>query len=500
MLILGRGIDAPSPPNGGVVGFLVVLGAFLNCAVSVGMQYNLGVLLSSFARDSEFSRGYSVAALSWFGSLESALFLLFALPAGFLIDRIGARATSFTGVISFLLGLMLSSVAPNIPTLIAVFSFFVGMGGAFISVAGIVHVQKVFTTRRASASGLAVSGGGAGAAVLGPLIQYAVDKSGWRQAMIVLAVLCALAALVGTVLLIPVNIVDTTASEKRGDDPAGTMHKGASEWHKGASEWYGFTELPGESSSVAQDTGSTEPDEPTSDESTKPPSPSPAPSQKASISEIMKNPIFARYLLAVIAFGSGHFVILTHFNRAVRESGTNAADAAYLITLQGASNMAGRIFIGFFADAVSKRISKIGLLQICFASVSIASVVMAIPAAGSSFLFQAIFMFVHGALGSSVASLQGPIACDLIGIENVSVGFSVVNAIQSPMTAIIPPLAGALRDVTGSYTAVWILVAVNVFASVCALGLLPAGVGGPLTCCTIPSMRGVRLGVIICRV
>ena len=472
----------PKPPAVGVVGFLVVLGAFLNCAVAVGIQYNLGLLLSSFSRDSEFTRGYSVAALSLFGSLESSLCLLFSLPAGLLIDRIGTRATSFAGVLFFVAGLLLSSVAPNVPSLIAAFSFCVGMGCAFISVASMVHVQKVFTPNyRASASGLAVSGGGAGAAALGPLIQYAVDKSGWRQAMIFVAILCAPAALLGTAFLIPVNILDPATADS---DAEPHLHQGANEWY-GES---GFAELNTNSEYKDATQDSVELD---AGDDTKPP----PPSKKASIVEILTNPLFTRYVLAIVAFGSGNFVIITHFNRAVTESGTNAADAAWLITLQGASNMVGRVLIGFFADAVSKRISKIGILQICFASVSIVCAIMAIPAAGHAFLFQAIFMFVHGALGSSFSSLQGPITCDLIGIENVSVGFSLVNAMQSPMTAIFPPLGGALRDATGSYTAVWILVAGIVFAAVCTLALLPAGVGGPLTCCSCPRWHTYRRSV-----
>lgn len=456
-----RGIVTSAPPNGGVVGGLIVLGAFLNCCVSVGIQYNLGVLLSSFARDVEFSSGYSTAALSWFGSLESALFLLSALPAGMLIDRIGVRLTSLLGLSLMFLGFFFSYVATSVPALIFSFSVFVGMGCAFLSVACNVHVNRVFTTRRASASGLAVSGSGAGGAVLGPLIQYLVDKYGWRQAMLIVGAFCAITAFIGTVLLIPVTVASDAGqsahTQQQSQSPA-----------LGASEWYGTVGFSDAPSVVALETEGV-------------PEVAKAP-KKLSIFELLRNARFARYLAAIVAFGTGHFVILTHFNRAVRESATSAPDAALLITLQGSANFVGRIFLGFFADTVSQNLSKIALLQICFASVSVVAAVLAIPAVGSSFSFQAFFMFVHGGLGSSVASLQGPIAADLIGIENISVGFSLVNAMQSPLTAIIPPLGGALRDATGSYSAVWAMVAVNVAASVAALATLPPGIGGPLAC------------------
>jgi hypothetical protein len=189
-------------------------------------------------------------------------------------------------------------------------------------------------------------------------------------------------------------------------------------------------------------------------------------------------------------YGGAWFVIIAHFNSAAREQGTSADDAAILVSVQGFSNTIGRLIVGMCADAL-KSLTKLQLLQCCCFTTALFTALLAVPACLSSFHYQVLYMLINGLFGGSVASLQAPIAADLVGVHNLPASFALIHMIQSPMVLLLPPAAGALRSLVG-WPSVWSASGLLVFFASCALSTIKsvrAG-GGPWT---LDSFRCVKV-------
>ena len=506
-----------SAPDEGLA-WLVVAGAFAIYCATVGLQYNLGLLLTAVINDEAFSRGYSLGALSTIASLSSAAYLSLSLPAGFFVERFGVRAAALAGAAVLGAGFCGAAAAPSVPALVAAFGL-IGGGVALPSVAAVVHVSRAFSARRATATGLAVSGSGVGAAVVAPLLQAAIDARGWRAAALLVGAGCASVVVAAAALLIP--IAAPGALRAPGVPPA------APAACDGAVEWYGAgysaggggggDRGDGGGGSSGGDGGGVSGGDGAggggsgdgtlgafagAGAAASPPPhaaagapgddeaegarivPGAAGAARLGVRGLLRDKAFRTYLFVIVLWGAAWFVLLTHFNKASREGGVRASDAALLVTLQGAANAAGRVVLGLSADGCGARaMPKLVMLQLCFVGVALGTAALAAPAVMSSFPAQALFMILMGGLGGSCAALQAPTAVDLVGLNNVALAFSLINAAQGPFVLAAPPLGGALRDATGSYGAVWLLTAADIFAATALLASVvpPAGVGRPVT-------------------
>lgn len=192
---------------------------------------------------------------------------------------------------------------------------------------------------------------------------------------------------------------------------------------------------------------------------------------------------FQLWLAFVACFGCTWFIFIAHANSSFREAGTSADAAALLVSLQGFSNMAGRVILGFTADALTAHVSKLALVQVCIFSLGLVTVLLSIPACLGALGYQATFMVVNGLLGGSLVSLYGPISVELVGLASLPIAAGLFQAVQAPLVLIGPPLAMALRTVDGTWATVWgatgALVLVSCF--LCSFIETPLPKHGPLT-------------------
>lgn len=165
-------------------GWAVVAAAFALMFVGFAAAYSFAAFFTAFEAEFGASRGdialvFSVAAFTWF---------LSGAPAGMLADRFGARRVALAGV-AFLSGaLWLSSLAPSVTFLYVTYSVGIGLGVGLVYVPSVGAVQPWFGAHRAFASGLAISGIGAGN-IAGPLLAaWWIESFGWRVACQMLSV------------------------------------------------------------------------------------------------------------------------------------------------------------------------------------------------------------------------------------------------------------------------------------------------------------------------
>ena len=164
-------------------GWVVVLCAFTLMFVGFGAAYSFAAFFRAF--QSEF--GASRAHVSLVFSLCAFLYFLLGAPGGMLADRYGTRNVALAGVAFMAAGLAAASAANSVEVLYATYSAGLGIGIGLTYVPSVGAVQPWFDKRRVLASGIAVSGIGAGNLFVPPLTAWWIDVFGWRGAYLALA-------------------------------------------------------------------------------------------------------------------------------------------------------------------------------------------------------------------------------------------------------------------------------------------------------------------------
>lgn len=107
-------VDQPAPtppPNGGLVAWLQVLGAFFLMFNTWGLSNTFGIFQAeystSFLSDSE-------SAISWIGSLQGFLMLIVCVVCGSLLDRGHFYLTLTLGIFLEVFGMMSTAPSPHI--------------------------------------------------------------------------------------------------------------------------------------------------------------------------------------------------------------------------------------------------------------------------------------------------------------------------------------------------------------------------------------------------
>ncbi len=164
-------------------GWVVVLCAFTLMFVGFGAAYSFAAFFRAF--QSEF--GASRAHVSLVFSLCAFLYFLLGAPGGMLADRYGTRNVALAGVAFMAAGLVAASAADSVAVLYATYSIGLGVGIGLTYVPSVGAVQPWFDKRRVFASGIAVSGIGAGNLLAPPLTAWWIEAFGWRGAYLALA-------------------------------------------------------------------------------------------------------------------------------------------------------------------------------------------------------------------------------------------------------------------------------------------------------------------------
>jgi EmrB/QacA subfamily drug resistance transporter len=161
----------------------------------------------------------SVAGLQWTIDAYTLVLASLLVFAGSTADRIGRRRVFQTGLVTFSIGSLLCSLAPNVGTLIG-FRVLQALGGSMLNPVAMSIITNVFTDRRERARAIGVWGGVVGLSfALGPTVGgLLVQSVGWRSIFWINLPVGA-AALVLTALFVP----ESRAVAPRRPDPLGQV-------------------------------------------------------------------------------------------------------------------------------------------------------------------------------------------------------------------------------------------------------------------------------------
>ena len=180
---------ANSPQAESRQGWNVVAGTFLILTMGFGSAYSFGTFFAPL--QDEF--GASRAAVSV--AFSAAILVLFSVGplSGTVADRLGPRLLVAGGLVLVGCGLIAASVAQALWQVQAAFAVCIGGGVGLAYVPAVGAVQKWFDRRRGLASGIAVSGIGAGTLAVPPFAALMIAELEWRPAILLIGCIVVIA-------------------------------------------------------------------------------------------------------------------------------------------------------------------------------------------------------------------------------------------------------------------------------------------------------------------
>ena len=122
----------------------VVVGAFVTQFIIVGMLFTYGVLMTELEK--EF--GWSRTVLSSIGAAGWLAWGIFAIPGGYLNDRLGPKIVLGVNGFIFGIGFILFSKSSEVWHLFLIFIFFIGTGLSTHDISTLSTIAKWFESKR----------------------------------------------------------------------------------------------------------------------------------------------------------------------------------------------------------------------------------------------------------------------------------------------------------------------------------------------------------------
>ncbi|KAK2581547.1 hypothetical protein KPH14_005199 [Odynerus spinipes] len=162
---------------------------------------------------------------------------------------------------------------------------------------------------------------------------------------------------------------------------------------------------------------------------------------------LLKNPQFLMMCFSVSLMSTGSPYMLYYLPAYVHAAGYTKAEAGYLVAISAALDLCGRLGLGWLSDLhlFDRRKGYIG--SVVGAGVAVLTIPMA-----HSFYVLACSVGMYGLCLGCWFLLVPVLLADQYGTDKISSTYGLVRMFQSVGAISIPPLAGYLRDVTGSYT------------------------------------------------
>lgn len=148
--------SSPSPPNGGLRAWLVVLGVFFMFVETWGISSSYGAW-QQFYQD-VLLPDQAPSNLAWIGSIQSFLLVITGLVAGPLFDMGYFRILLVVGHLLMVFSLMMTSLCTQYYQLILAQGVAFGIGSGLIYIPGLALVTTLFTTKKPFAIGLLSTG------------------------------------------------------------------------------------------------------------------------------------------------------------------------------------------------------------------------------------------------------------------------------------------------------------------------------------------------------
>jgi MFS family permease len=371
---------------------VVVGGAFTVMFLGFLVAYSFGAFFK--ALETEFAA--QRAEISFVFSFSIFLMFVVGAFAGPAADRLGPRRVIAAGMVLIGVGLTAASRAQALWHLYLLYGLTIGLGVGLSYVPAVGTVQRWFLRRRGLASGIAVSGIGAGT-LIGPFAAtWLIGLMDWRGAYVALAAVCVVVGLIGALLI-------EHSPERRGLAPDGDA-------------------VP----PVTAGGG-------------------PVIVSGADLRAALRSRPFVLYAASTFLTSLGLFTPLVHLPNYARDHGLGEAAGVLLLGLFGLGSLAGRFLLGAIADRFGRRPTLAATFAIMGAMCLLWWASTAIWSLG-------IFAVVFGTCYGGFVALSPSLMMDYFGGKNVSGIIGILYSAAGIGALAGPTLSGLAYDLLASYT------------------------------------------------
>jgi MFS family permease len=418
--------------------------AFVALLCAAGFRAAPGVLMVPLQEEFGWSRGLVSLAVG----VNLVLFGLTAPFAAALMERFGVRA-----VTSVALGLIAAGSGLSIEVtagwqLVLLWGVLIGLGtGSMALVFASIVANRWFVRRRGLVMGILTAASATGQLVFLPVLAWVVERSGWREASLVVSL-----AAVAVIPLVLLCLRDSPAA-------LGVTPYGAPDDPPEDDPPVDNLGSPSRASATLPDRGSTSGTAgtftrgtPGTDGATRRGTPGPARVALSTLAAAARTRTFWALAGAFAICGaSTNGLIGTHFIPSAHDHGMPETTAAGLLAVVGVFDIVGTVASGWLTDKVNPR-----LLLVAYYTLRGAGLLM-LPGLLSGSLHPSIiaFVVVYGLDWVATVPPTAALCREVFG-EAGSVVFGWVFAAHQIGAAVVSVGAGVVRDVTGQYTMAWV--------------------------------------------
>lgn len=376
-------------------GFVIVAVCFILQAVGWGVFNSLGVFFNPLMTEFGWPRSLIASATS-IGMLIAGSN---AILLGRLSDKYGPRLTMAISGIFLGCGLILMARVTTIWHMYFSLSLIAAIGISGTDVVLLSTTTRWFIKYRGMMAGIVKVGTGVGMLIMPLLINHLISTYDWRMAFVVLGILCLVAYVLGSQLLVR--------------DPG---KRGLAVYGSGAETRYN-------QGSVEEGV-----------------------TLKAAVRTVPFWLISGGYFIILFCV----VTILLHVVPHAIDLGISPSNAANILATVGALSIAGRFVMGGAGDRIGNRLALI----VCFVLLIMGTIWLQFADnLWRLYLFACFHGFAHGGFFALIA----PILSDYFGTRDQGVILGIVIFIANLGSAIGPVLAGIIFDVTGSYQLIFMV-------------------------------------------
>jgi MFS family permease len=398
-------------------GWVIVAVTFVTMAIGVNARTSFSLFFPPIIDEFGWEHGVTAGAFS-FGFLVSAIM---SPLLGRLMDRAGPRTVMELGVALMAGGLLLAPLTTQPWHLYLTIGVLVGAGSICLGYSGqSLFLPNWFIRRRGLATGIAFAGVGIGSITMLPWVQRMIEHGGWRTACWALGILVL-------VVLAPINLLLRKRPQDIGLEPDGDAAP---------------------------------------DPALRPTSNVVDPAWAAVDWTLARAVRTARFWWLALGFFCGlytWYAVQVHQTKYLIEIGFSPSVAAWALGLVSLLGIPGQIVLGHMSDRIGREWawSASGLgFAICFG---------ALLALGHTPSLTLVYVMVaaQGLLGYGVTSIMGAVVLEIFQGRHYGSIFGTIMLAALAGGAAGPWVTGVLHDVTGSYTAGFIVgIGVSVVAAV----------------------------------
>ena len=162
----------------------MVAATFVSTFTVFGVAYSFGAFFVPMADEFGSARG----ATALFFSITTFLYFGLGVVTGRISDRVGPRPVLIVGAVCLVAGLVATSQVDSLLLGYLTYGLGVGIGVACAYVPMVATVGLWFERQRTAALGVAVAGIGVGTLVVVPVAEALIERQGWRDTYLIMAV------------------------------------------------------------------------------------------------------------------------------------------------------------------------------------------------------------------------------------------------------------------------------------------------------------------------